>query len=370
LQLQAAEAEDKSFKSFKFKGKLPSSRSIALFLKAEGLIRPYERHSKLPQSDRPKAEVKAPHEEWEMDAKGQQFVDKVGVITLINLNDCYSRVRLLSYPCFLGKMRVERHPTTEDYQLVLRLAFSEWGLPDRIATDHDTVFYDNGSKSPFPSRLHLWLLALGVELVFGRHNCPTDQGLTERSHQLWEKQVLLGQEFDSWNALYSALLKRRDFLNHHLPCASIGELPPLVAYPQAQKMRRGKLYRPEWEVELLDISRIYAYLAKGRWFRLASNIGSVSLGGQVYVLGRTWAKEQVEITFDASEPQPQQHSDFVFRSADGKRVKCIPVKGITVDTLIGEMSSLIGLPEFQLNLPFTWNEWQMIRLYDTFRCTT
>ncbi len=143
-----------------FKGqRLPSVRSIARFLRKEGLTRPYERHSELPRSAR--AVPQAPHEEWEMDARGQERIPNVGIVTLINLNDRYSRIRLLSYPCWLGSHRVERLPTTEDYQLVLRLAFTEWGLPDRIAMDHDSVFYDNTSKSPFPTRIHLWLLALG-----------------------------------------------------------------------------------------------------------------------------------------------------------------------------------------------------------------
>lgn len=266
--------------------RLPSLRSIARFLQAEELTRPYERHSELPQSTR--ADPQGPHEEWEMDARGYERIPGVGIVTLINLNDRYSHVRLLSYPCWLGTQRAERHPTTADYQLVLRLTFAQWGLPDGIAVDHESVFYDNGSKSPFPTRLHLWLLASGVSLVFGRMGRATDQGMTERSHQLWAQQVLGGQSFANWEALCQTLRQRRDFLNTRLPCATLGEVPPLIAYPEAQVPRH--LYRPEWEAELLDLSQVYAYLAQGRWFRLASNVGTVSLGGQVYVLGRAWAR--------------------------------------------------------------------------------
>jgi hypothetical protein len=330
-------------------------RSIARFLKEEELTRPYERHSELPRStqDAPQA----PHEEWEMDARGQENVPEVGVVTLINLNDRCSRTRLLSYPCWLGSQHVERLPATEDYQLVLRLAFAEWGLPDRIATDRDSVFYDNTSTSPFPTRMHLWLLALGILLVFGRPGRATDQGMTERSHQLWAQQVLVGHSFANWEALYWSLRQRRDFLNHHLPCATLGEVPPLVAYPEAKTPRR--LYRPEWEAELLDLSRIYAYLAEGRWFRLVSTAGTVSLGNQVYGLGRAWAKQQVEITFDASEQL------LVFLSADGEPIKRLAIQGITPEILMGEMGPLVDLPVFQLALPFTWDEWRVIRLCDT-----
>lgn len=334
---------------------LPSSRSIARFLREEEMARPYERHSELPQPDQDTP--RAPHEEWEMDARGQERVPHVGMVTLINLNDRCSRVRLLSYPCWLGSQRVERLPDTEDYQLALRLAFAEWGLPDRIAMDRDSVFYDNATKSPFPTRMHQWLLALGIAVLFGRPGRATDQGMTERSHQLWARQVLEGQSFVNWDALYQSLRRRRDFLNNCLPCATLGEVPPLIAYPEAKTPRR--LYRPEWEAELLDLSRVYTYLAQARWFRRVSTVGTVSLGGQVYGLGCAWAKQQVEITFDASEQL------LIFLSAGGEPIKRLPIQGITPESLMGEMGSLVALPAFQLALPFTWEEWRVIRLCGT-----
>jgi transposase len=141
-------------KDERFKGQgLPGRSSIGRFLKEQGWTRPYERHSALPQL--PARTASMPHEEWETDARGYQPVPEVGVIALINVNDVFSRVKLFSYPCWLGKKRASRHPTTQDYQLVLRLAFTEWGLPDRLAVDHESVFYDNASPFPFPTRLHL-----------------------------------------------------------------------------------------------------------------------------------------------------------------------------------------------------------------------
>jgi hypothetical protein len=335
--------------------RLPSIRSIARFLKAEKVVRSYERHNELPLA--PRNVPLAAHEEWEMDAKGQKKITGVGIVSLINLNDRYSHVRLLSYPCLVGKERVERRGKTEDYQTVLRLAFTEWGLPDRLAVDRDSVFYDNTTKSPYPTRLHLWLLALGVTLTFGHPNRPTDQGVTERSHQLWNQQVVEGQDFAGWDNLYHNLLTRRDFLNYRLPCSSLGEVPPLVAHPEALTPRR--LYRPEWEAELLDLSRVHVYLAKGRWFRKTGKGGVCAIGCKFYTLGQEWENQQVEITFDASD----QH--LVFLSSDGKRSKRVPVKGITPGELMGEMTPIFNLPVFQLALPFSWDEWRVIRLVGT-----
>jgi hypothetical protein len=340
-------------KDERFKGqKLPSLRSIAAFLKQEEMTRSYERHSDLPQTARV-AMAKAPHELWELDARGHEQIPDVGVVALIHLNDRFSRLRLLSYPCLLGKKRCTRSPATEDYQLAFRLAFTDWGLPEIIQVDHEGVFYDNGTKSPFPTRIHLWLVALGVSLTFGRKGRPTDQGLTENSHQLWDRQVLQGQTFVDWDDLYHALHQRRDFLNTRLPCASLGDKPPLVACPQAGTPRRP--YRPEWERELLDLERVYDYLSQGRWFRYSGKDGNTSLGGQYYLLGCKWEKQQVEITFDPSDQQ------LVFLAEDGEREQEHAIKGLTTEVLIGELGPLVNLPAFQLALPTTWESWRAAR---------
>lgn len=334
---------------------LPSRTTIARWLKETGLTRVYEWHQALPQPSSTSAQ--APHEEWELDARGHEQVAGVGVVALLNMNDRFSRTKLLSYPCWLGERRASRHPTTEDYQLAFRLAASEWGLPDRLFVDRDSVFYDNGSKSPFPTRFHLWLQALGVVLVIGAAHRPQKRGITERSHQTWDQQVLTGQTFEAWEQLRLALTRRRDFMNECLPCASLAGQPPLVAYPQTRTPRRG--YRPEWEEELIDLRRVYAYLAPGRWFRKGSNVGAFSLGNQRYVLGKDWIGQDTEITFDPSD----QH--LVCRSPEVDKPKRLPIKGLSKTELTGELGPLVCLPHFQLALPFTWDEWRVTRLSET-----
>lgn len=332
---------------------LPSPASIGRFLKEQGLTQPYERHQELPQEEKPTG---LPHAVWEMDAQGYQFIPDVGQVTLINLNDRGSHVRLMSYPCWLGEKRVKRHANTGDYQTTLRLAFTDWGLPQALQVDHESVFYDNKSKSPFPTRFHLWLIALGVSLHFGRHGRPTDQGMTERSHQLWEGQVIQGATFADWQTLYDALYQRRDFLNNILPCATLDNQPPLVAYPQAH--HSGRPYRLEWEAELFDMGRIDSYLGHGRWFRRVASNGIISLGGTIYYVGNKWKQQQVEVKFD---PNTRQFQCF---DAAAQLLKTLPLKGISLESLMGDVFPLVHFPVFQLALPFTWEEQNVIRLYE------
>ncbi len=133
---------------------LPSRSRIAALLTAEKLTRRYQKHSDLPTPlIQPQG---APHDEWELDAQGSMHVAGVGKVSLITILDVVSRLKVESYPCL-----DTTNPPLEAYQLMLRRAFLTTGLPRRITLDHGTVFYDNTSASPFPTRLHLWLLADG-----------------------------------------------------------------------------------------------------------------------------------------------------------------------------------------------------------------
>lgn len=333
---------------------LPSPASIGRFLKAQHLSRGYEKHGMLPVPDR--ALASTPHAIWEMDARGYSRVPEVGIVSLIDLNDRCSHVRLLSYPVGVGSQRCQRHPNTEDYQTALRLAFTDWGLPQQLQVDHEAMFADNTSKSPFPTRLHLWLLALGIDLLYGRRGRPTDQGMTERSHQLWAAQCLQGARYPTWLALYLVLRQRRDFLNRDLPCASLDNLPPLRAWPTA--CHSGRPYRPETEHDLLDLRRVWAYLAQGRWFRKVSVAYTFQLGGQVYYAGIPWQFAQLEITFD-----PTDHHLVAHNEAGELVVRC-PLQAVTPLDLMGSLAPSLTLPAFQLALPFSWADSQPLRLLE------
>lgn len=80
-------------------------------------------------------------EELGMDACDKEWVPSVGLVMHIDLNDCLSHVRPLRYPYQVGDQRVSRASTTANYQLALRLAFSD--LPDQIAVAHDLVFSEH-----------------------------------------------------------------------------------------------------------------------------------------------------------------------------------------------------------------------------------
>ena len=337
------------------KMKLPSRSRVAAFLKELQLTRKYERHSALPHP--PAVQPHRPHEEWEVDAQGVIPVTGLGKVSIINIGDLFSRVKIDSWPCLNRS-----HPNTQDYQLVLRRAFIQYGLPERISFDHDSVFYDNTTASPFPTNLHLWLIALGIAVRFIEHAPPEEHSVIERSHQTVTNQAIRGQSFSQVTALQQSLTQRLDFLNNYFPSRSLGGQPPLVLWPQAA--HSGRPYRLEWEPELLNMQRVYAYLAQGHWFRLTSTQGQFSLGGQCYNVGTALARQTLEITFEPQEAQ------FNILLPDGSQSLRLSPLALTKNNLMGELSPFLSFPVYQLALPFSVAEWRQLFLANHLTGTT
>lgn len=317
---------------------LPSRSRIAAFLKEKNLSRKYDRHSHLPEESTVKAS--AVHEEWELDAQGEQEVAGLGKVSIINIGDLVSRLKVDSFACL-----ARPHPDTLDYQFVLRRAFITYGMPERISLDHDSVYYDNGSSSPFPTTFHLWLIALGIEVRFITKPPPLEHSMIERQHQTISLQAIYGQTYQQAGNLQKNLQKRLEFLNHDFPSSALGGKAPLQAFAQAK--HSGRTYQVNTEETLMDMNRVYNYLAKGKWFRMASTQGQVSLGAQRYNAGMKFKKTTLEITFD---PQTLQ---FVALSEDATQTIFFEPVNLAKQYLIGDLRLRNALPAHQLLLPFT-----------------
>ncbi len=334
---------------------LPSRSRIAAYLKQKHLAKPYERHGEMPEA--PVPTVVRPHQEWQVDAQGRLPVSGVVSASIVNIQDVFSRVRIDSLPCLRTT-----HVGTRDYQLVLRRAFVQYGLPEQISLDHDSVCYDNQTASPFPTIFHLWLIGLGIAVRFIHQPPPLEHALIERTHQIVTQQAILGQTFHSQADLQNMLSNRLHFLNQVYPSRTLHGQAPLQAFPHAQHTHRP--YRLEWEKECLDLQRIYALLAQGRWFRQTTAAGSFSLGAQRYNARTKYQEQTLEITFDPDT------RELVCLPEKGTQVFRLPAKGITKEVLMGDLDPLISLPAYQLALPFSRQDWRVLMLGQELTGTT
>jgi len=322
---------------------LPSRSRIAALFKHAKLTRRYSRHRDLP-TPKPITDTH-PHDEWELDAQGWMPIDGSGNVCLVNIIDGVSRFKVERYPCLNTT-----NPPLETYQLVLRRAFLTTGLPSQISFDHGTVFFDTTTTSPFPTRLHLGRLALGVAVRFTRIRRPTDHAKIERMPQTMTLQALLGQHWADPQRLWAGLDARREQLNQHIPSRTLGGQAPLQAYPEAA--HSGRHYRPEWEADLLDLNRVYQYLATGRWFRRVKADSCLTLGGTDYSIGKPVRGQALEITFDLHQ------SVFLANVIGTNKTLALPPQGSSVADLMGELSHFLALPSYQLALPLSHEAWR------------
>lgn len=330
---------------------LPCVRSIAEFLREQGLVKVYEPHQDLP--DKHYNEPQAAHDLWQLDGRGNEVV-QIGYtetpqqsIALLDIKDVFTHAYICCFPAPMVSQ--QGHPGTPHYQSALRLAFVQHGMPIAIQTDNASVFKDNRSKSPFPTQLHLWLKALGIHLHHCRVHQPTDQGQVERSHEIFYNQILKGDKtFKNWEHLYQKCQERRQVLNEEIASTSCANQAPLIAHPQAKHSQR--MYHPQTELELMDMQRVYDFLAKGKWFRKVATNKTISLGGQIYYLSNAKPSEQLEITFC------NKCQFLLFQNDKELLVALLPIKGLNKRYLMGKATTIFTMPSLQLPIPFDWKQ--------------
>jgi hypothetical protein len=73
-----------------------------------------------------------------MDAQGAIKIPELGPASIINITDIVSRVKVGSLPCLNPA-----HPVPRTTSWLCARRFVNYGLPQRISLDHDSVFFDN-----------------------------------------------------------------------------------------------------------------------------------------------------------------------------------------------------------------------------------
>ena len=123
---------------------------------------------------RPRIEVHAPNDLWTMDFKGWWCARNRERCEPLTVRDAFSR-RVLAV-ALLEASRIK------DVRQVLQRLFERHGLPLAIQSDNGTPFVSLLARGGL-SKLSVWLLSLGIQLVRSRPGCPQDNGGHERMHR-------------------------------------------------------------------------------------------------------------------------------------------------------------------------------------------
>lgn len=330
--------------------RLPGRSRLALFFKECCPECVAKRKPRTAPAKRP-PDATAAHEIWQLDSQEGIRLSNGEVATICNIRDPVGAAMIASRAFSVKTELHWRKLKWTEVRDILRDAFTEWQtLPDGVQTDNELALA-GGPNDPFPGKLTLWLVGLGVTHRFIRPGCPTDQPQIERNHRTLNDFALDDQAVTGLEPLQQALNRERSMYNHHFPsrASDCAGQPPLTAHPELLRPRR--YYQPELELILFDLQRVYDYLATFTFKRTVNASAQVSLDRRMYSLGKKLVRErQVKTALARFDPD---HGEWVFLTEDEEELVRRPPKDLDVQTLTGlDPRATQPTQPVQLTLPF------------------
>jgi hypothetical protein len=212
------------------------------------------------------------------------------------------------------------HVPDHEVQHALRQAFAVWGLPARLRVDNGKPW---GSWSDLPTPLALWLIGLGVEVIWIPPRRPQHNGVVERSQgtgKRWAEPRQCGtaealqQRFDELDQL------QREEYPHH------GGRTRLEIYPELA--HSGRRYRRNRERQQWDLARVVDHLRHYAVTRRVDRTGNVSLYNRNQYVGVLHADKSVYIMFDS------QAREWLFTDVEGRELRRRPANEITPERIM------------------------------------
>jgi len=165
-------------------------------------------------------ERSSPNELWQMDFKGWIALSGGGRCHPLTVVDDHSRFAACLQAC--GD---QRRQTVQQH---LADSFRRYGLPDAIFVDNGAPWGDSGGQRW--TQLGVWLLKLGVDLIYSRPHHPQSRGKIERFHRSLAAEVFALQRFADLAEVQRAFERWRETYNFERPHEALDQQPPSRRY--------------------------------------------------------------------------------------------------------------------------------------------
>lgn len=169
-------------------------------------------------------------------------------------------------------------------------ALFQWGMPKRMRFDNGYPFA-NTSDRYVPNALNLWLVSIGIEVVFNAPHSPQQNGSVECTQRI------------SYNWANPKSCKNPDCLQQALNHVSSDHINVLrrrrendqtraIQYPQINS--NPKQYIPQ----NVDPQKVKDHLAGYCWEKEVYGNGRIGIFSKKWNIGRKYARQKVVISYD------------------------------------------------------------------------
>lgn len=170
--------------------------------------------------------------------------------------------------------------------------FQAWGQPQAIKVDNGRPFGDPASD--LIPVLALWLIGLGIDMIWNRPRQPTDNAKVERMQAVtsaWaEPEACASVEILQAHLDEAAFIQRSRYRVRRLQGQTRQE-----AYPDL--LAGGRPY----QAEAFELERILAFLAEGTWVRKVSKVGQIDFYGQRWHVGACYQRQHVNLHLEGQQ---------------------------------------------------------------------
>jgi hypothetical protein len=186
-------------------------------------------------------------------------------------------------------------------QAHFRRVFTRWGRPERLRLDNGLPW---ANWNDLPTALALWLVGLGIELIFNPPRQPQHNGVVEKSQdtgQRWCEPHTCATASELQTRLDAMDRRQRQeypSLQGRSRLAVFPELQAVFPELQAPCMRP---YTRNWERSAWDLRRAQDYLAGFVAVRQANKQGQISIYARRVSVGAQHRGKAVVVQYDADE---------------------------------------------------------------------
>jgi hypothetical protein len=263
------------------KRSLPHTRTLQRWFAHAGLNQPPKahRHCEYHRAD-------FPHDVWQMDAVEKFPLANGRLVSWLRIVDEHTGA-VLSTTIF-DRGTFSQVPANRT-QAALRDTFTTWGLPGALRVDNGPPW---GSWGDLPTALALWLLGLGVEVIWNPPRRPRYNAVVEcfqRVGQRW----LEPRSCSSVRELQQKANRLDRLQREEYPV--VAGKTRMEVYPKL--VHSGAAYNLAWERSHWSLAKVTEYLASHSVSRQVDSKGMISLYNRTRYVGRQHNKT-VWVTLD------------------------------------------------------------------------
>jgi len=248
-------------------------------------------------------EKEAPNLLWQMDFKGWMTLTGRERCHLLTIVDDHSRF----VPC----LKACANQQTQTVQAHLEATFRRYGLPEAIFVDNGSPWGDASGERW--TRLGVWLLKLGVDLIYSRPYHPQSRGKNERFHRSLKAEVFALRRFNDFAQVQRALDAWREVYNFERPHEALGLATPASRWRPSPRSMPKRLPTVDYDagetLRIVPSTKDYISFRGRRWkvpqaFRSERvAIRQLDVDGHYGVF---FATRQIA-TIDLTTPKPVSH---------------------------------------------------------------